>query len=521
MLFRLKWKHASTANQSTMKPPTSKTTSRFVSRILDRTATPVYVVSNEYVITYANQACAQWVGIELEQLIGAKCVFASQSASQSSHSQGDGIEGRLQGLCPPPSYFEPQADQNHLSVSAIDQNKKTVWRSAAVSRLQDQADDDGSGFGILVTCGDVCEPPAVDPVECVVAPERLHQALTQIRTRTDRIYRLESLVGVSPYADRMRRQVQAAIDSGVDLLIHGPPGSGKEHLARTIHATRDPAEVSELLPVHCSIADQKLIQQNIKDSVTSRKSSRSVGDKNATSDRPAENWLLLLDVDRLGVAAQNELLGFIELQNFPVRTIATASQSLTEMAEQGSYSQKLAFQLSTMSIELVSLSDRQTDVPLLAQALLERDNFLRDRQLSGFSKKAIELLCEFNWPENIDQLDRTIQAAAAQTSNTQIDESDLPDQFMGALSAMRIGTATETSIQLDSYLAGIEKQLVERALKQAKGNKTKAAKLLGISRPKLLRRVQFFELEPSSPDFSEIIEPSAETDTPSPGESQT
>ena len=522
-----------------MKTPTSKTTSRFVSRILDRTATPVYVIGNDYVITYANQACAQWMGIELEQLIGGKCIFASQSQDEGAN---DELNKRLQGLCPPPAFFKTNAspqppgdtspNENESSsppnsnvadskflVSTIGKNKKTIWRSAAVSHLRDETGESGSELGILVVCGDVCEPPIVDPVACVVDPSRLHQALAQIRTRTDRIYSLESLVGVSPHADRVRRQVETAIDSGVDVLIHGPRGTGKEHLARTIHAARDHAKVSELLPVHCSIADQQLIQQNIKDSVSDRKNTPPQDDTNATDVRPAESWLLLLDVDLLGEAAQHELLGFIQLLDFPVRTIATASQSLIRLAEQGSYSQELAFLLSTVSIQLAPLSNRQADVPLLAQALLERDNFSRDRQLSGFSKKAIELLCEFNWPENIDQLNQTIQSAASHTSNTQIDETDLPDQFMGALSAMRIGTATETSIHLDSYLAGIEKQLVDRALKQAKGNKTKAAKLLGISRPKLLRRVQFFELEPS-PDFSEIIETSAQPNNPGSGESQ-
>jgi len=152
-----------------MKPPTSKTTSRFVTRILDRTATPAYLIGNEHLITYANQACAQWVGIELEQLIGAKCVFASQS-------QGDELEDKLQGLCPPPNFFETNTDSQQLLVSAIDKNQKTVWRSAAASRLQNETGESESTLGILIVCGDVCEPPSVDPIACVVDPSRLHQA---------------------------------------------------------------------------------------------------------------------------------------------------------------------------------------------------------------------------------------------------------------------------------------------------------------------------------------------------------
>ena len=101
---------------------------------------------------------------------------------------------------------------------------------------------------------------------------------------------------------------------------------------------------------------------------------------------------------------------------------------------------------------------------------------------------------EFHWPENIDQLNRTIQVAARNTSGVEITAEDLPDEFQHALKAMRIGTASETEIQLDQYLNDIEKELVTRALKQAKGNKTKASKLLGISRTKLLRRIQFLGL---------------------------
>jgi len=478
---------ASLLTLKTMNTPKSKTSSRLVTRILDRTTSPVYVVDADQLIAYANGACADWVGVELEQLIGAKCVFSSQSQAPS---QNESFDDRVQGLCPPPQLFESDSvnSKHEFAVSVVDQNRNVSWRSAAMSRLRGNHGEPGSDYGILVVCGDVCEPPEFDAISCMANPSHLHAALMRIRTRTDRLYNFESLVGISPHANRVRRQTKTAISSDVDLLIHGPRGTGKEHLACTIHSARQDSgdsSDSELLPVHCSIADQHLLQQNIQDLIGNQVSSRKANDP-ADNTTNSQDWLLLLDVDQLGEAAQIELMEFIKLPEFPLRTIATASQSLIELAEQGRYLQELAFHLSTMSIQLAPLRDRLADVPLLSQALLERDNFRRERQLSGFSKNAIELLCEFNWPENIDQLNRTIQSAASRASTSQIDVADLPDQFTGALSAMRIGTAVETSIQLDSYLAEIEKQLVDRALKHAKGNKTKAAKLLGISRPKLL-----------------------------------
>jgi len=471
-----------------------KTGARFVSRILDRTATPVYLVNTDYMVVYANQACADWAGVELEELVSGKCVFGSQS-------QDDPTAEKLQGLCPPPSCFDEPADSDsendessHL-VYSINTKQEKSWRTATMSPL---FDDEHFQTGILVVCGESCSAPTTDSIQCAKEPKWLHQALAQIRTKTDSRYSLESIVGVSPFADRMRRQVQSAIDSNSDLIIHGSRGTGKEHLARTIHSARAGSADFELLPVHCSIADQVLIQQNIKDIVSSRSGSNY-------SSNQKQDWLLLLDVDRLGEAAQGELLGFLQLPNFPLRTIATANQSLIKLAKQGKYSSDLAYRLSTLPIELAPLAKRHLDIPLLAQALLERDNFRRDKQMSGFSKSAMQLLTEFNWPENIDQLNRVVQSASVNATTSEIGDQDLPDEFTQALSALRIGTNTETEIKLDDYLAKIEKELVDRALKQSKGNKTKASKLLGISRPKLLRRIQLFGFE-ASPDFAEIDE---------------
>ena len=165
-----------------------------------------------------------------------------------------------------------------------------------------------------------------------------------------------------------------------------------------------------------------------------------------------------------------------------------------------------------MTIELVSLARRQSDVPFLAQALLERDNIRRDRQLTGFSVNVMQQFIEFHWPENIDQLNRTIQVAARAATGTEVGEPDLPDEFLNSLKAMRIGSASETEIQLDQYLNEIEKELVARALRQAKGNKTKASRLLGISRPKFLRRLNFFGLEGFESEAADV-EQSGELDS--------
>ena len=467
-----------------------KPSTRILSRVFDQTIAPVYLVSPDSQISYANDACTEWVGLELSDLILANCVFSS-SDEQSGDAEHSKLTTKIQGLTPDPQLTTNAGPikSDWSAVFAIDDQGKKTWRIATMTPLSDA---DQKALGVLVVCESQTldtPPSAPDVVLENDNRNRMHVALAEIRTETDRIHSLESLAGPSPYANRIRRQVESAINHNTDLLVVGPVGTGKEHLARTIHANRDKSHETELISIHCSIADQKLIQQNIKDIVSTR--------------TPASNndWLLLLDVDQLGVSAQNELLGFFQIPNFPLHTIATSSQNLIELSNRESYSIELAYHLSTSSIELPTLAQRLADIPFLAQALLERDNHRRERQLSGISNDVLQQFAEYSWPENVDELNRTIQLAAQTCKSSQIESSDLSEEFKNAMSALRIGTQTETEIDLENYLGQVEKELIARALSQAKGNKTKAAKLLGISRPKLLRRLQHFELEsPGSSD---------------------
>ena len=457
-----------------------------LTRYFDKLESPVYLLSVDSIVLYANEACAKWVGLNRDVIVGIRCIYSSNDCENH-------VEERLQGLCPPPEYFETEnsVDGRAVFFAQVQDGGQSSWRKASCSRLFDA---NGQLTNVLVACESVLpEKPISVSHRQQVSAEAIHNALQGIRSRTRQTYSLDSLVGSSIFASHLQSQVTAAVKSEANLLISGPRGSGKEHFARTIHHTRN-KENAELIPVHCSIADQALIQQNIKDIVantTSRHESNS------------PRCLLLLDVDRLGEASQTELLGFFRLPDFTLNTLATSSDPLLSLAEANRFSKELAFKLSTSAIDLPALKQRPEDIPLLAQSLLERHNSKRAKQKSGFSDEVIDLLVEYEWPENIDELNRVIQSAVDKASHAIVGENDLPDDFLHALKAQRIGTAQQNEIDLNDFMSEIERELITRALGQAKGNKTKAAKLLGISRGKLLRRIQQLELKSEANEIPE------------------
>ena len=469
--------------------------SNLLAKTFDGSAEIIYLIGEDFTIRYANPACANWIGIEAEKLVGAKCVFSSESENAT--------DSAVAGLCPPPDLFgtadlSPSPLREFLiSARSTQDPSKTIRRTANAFRINDQ---EGTTPSILVVAPEteIDSSPKTESMPDADAM-RLHLALVEIHHQSRLAHQADSLVGISAFSHRLRRQAKIAADCTSDLLVCGPPGSGREHLARTIHSMRGDAAPGLLIPIHCPIADQELLQSAISETLAQQKRSQLIKDSTPTP------WLLLLDVDKLNRSAQTELLRFLQLPDFPLRILSTATTSVIGLAESGNYDAELAHHLSTMTIELIALNQRIEDIPLLAQAMLERDNDSRQRQLSGFDKMSLQLLQEYAWPGNLDQLREVVTAAVSQASSAYLTVDDLSKKFHDLVKAQRIGVPTETEIQLADYLESIEQELVGRALQQAKGNKSKAAKLLGINRAKLLRRMQHFHLkdDQSDPDLLE------------------
>ena len=458
-----------------------------LTRILDQSSSIVYMISDELKLCYANEACAVWIGEELDTLVGTNLIYTTEPLQ-------DATENAAKGLAIMPNLIAaPQAiDSFPVEVFSY-AGTKTRNRTASASAIYDHR---GvlSGY-LIVGASKDGSAPDVNIRDAIDLPAKLHNALVLVRQQHQKRFDLKRLLGNSAGADRVRRQMQSATDSEGDVLIIGPEGSGREHLARTVFSSQfsestEPDSEVQLVPLHCSITDPAQIQSTMKELLKNRSSKAT---------------LLLIDVDKMDAGSQQELLGYLQLPGLSARMIATSS---TKLIDAGSnFDQSLASRLSTLTIELPSLAERREDLPLLAQAILESNNDRQAKQFSGFSRQAIEMLCEYDWPGNFGQLASTIEAAAANATGSILEVADFSDTFQHSIKAQRFAAKDETKIQLDEYLLNIESQLIDRAVAQAKGNKTKAAELLGISRAKLLRRLAAFK-KANSGDDGELVDAS-------------
>ena len=182
-----------------------------------------------------------------------------------------------------------------------------------------------------------------------------------------------------------------------------------------------------------------------------------------------------------------------------LRLIAAAEQPLGELARRGRYREDLAGVLSTITIELPPLAERREDLPLLAQVFLEEANAGSGKQLVGFSPEALDRLDAYAWPGNIDELAQMVAERCRQAAGPEVQPDDLPERLRWVAEAATRPQRKEETIVLDEFLGRIERELIRRALARAKGNKARAARLLGLTRPRLYRRMVQLGLEGAGP----------------------
>ncbi len=445
---------------------TSRTSKSALHRSIQHSRHPIYLVGVDMKITFANQAACDWVAMDEESLTALTCVYQSAADQPPSRKIAN-------GLCPPPdSFTNSPAD---FFVYKPSDGGTMEFRQASGVIIGGTTDP-----SLLVSVfGQPQSRPGAIGTE-IACNRELHSAISQMQFESASQINFDVIAGRSPAATRIRRQIDIACQSGASVLITGPPGSGRHRIAQLIHFAQSPALSGPLIPFDCNVGDAELLQAVIKNLY--REFRRH-------PDEPLGR-LLLKDIQSLGKAAESELLGFLDLPDFQLPVLATGTtECLT------STSRRLLQMVATITISLPSLAERQSDIPFLLQAVLEQGNSGRAPQFSGFEGTAVECLSQYNWPGELDELIKVVDAIRHSAEPPTIRYSDIPSNIRIAVREHLSGPDTpEQSIELDKFLADVELELIQRAVLQSAGNKSHAARLLGISRARLLRRLD----DPSS-----------------------
>jgi DNA-binding NtrC family response regulator len=447
---------------------TTRISAADLSRFLDSGAAPVYMLDEDRRIIFISTACAEWLGVSADALLGQQCSYHSPAGDTTPASLAA-------GLCPPPQVFSGRT-QTAL-VSCPRPGGRTVHRRGHFLPLA-AGDDEGAPVVAILECVDAA-PDA--PHSEASSTADLHEQVRRFRRQMAGRFSPERLIGRHPLIKRARAQIETAARSGASVLVVGLPGSGKEHAAKAIHYGQ--TEPGLLVPIDCAVMEANLVRSTLRTLCARR------------AGRPPGSTLLLENVSSLAAEAQQELLEVLRDGTLHMRVTATTSTPLAERMAEGAFSQELACALSTLVIELPPLADRVEDLPLLVQALVEELNLGRLRQLAGFSPEAIDQLAAYPWPGNLDELTALVREMHEKSQGTEVVPRDLPRTIHWGAEAASHPQRGDDTIVLEEFLGRVEKELIARAMRRAKGNKSRAAKMLGLTRPRLYRRLVQLGLE--------------------------
>jgi len=426
------------------------------------TSQPLYVLDDALAIVYLNEACRNWLGADADELLGRKCVY-------HSGNELDGLDAVAAGLCPPPVVLEGRETSADVVNSSAPSAQFRRARFVPLCR----PDEEILCIIALVDPQDRAETMAEVAASAQNESEELHTQLQRFRQQAALRYRIDRIVGVTPAIRRARAQAEIAVATRASVVLLGPPGSGRRHLAEVIHCGAAAESCGPLVPLDCGILDVESIQSTLR----------------SLAEIQSGGTLLFCDADRLSAEGQAALAAALPADQSPFRLISTAAAPLVDLPPRGLYREDLAAMLSTITVELPPLAQRRDDLPLLAQALLEEQNARSSKQLGGFSSAAIDRICAYGWPGNIAELAQMVAESHARASGRMIACDDLPERLRLAAEAAARPRRSEEPIQLDEFVTRIERELIRRALARSKGNKAKAARLLGLNRPRLYRRM--------------------------------
>ena len=345
----------------------------------------------------------------------------------------------------------------------------------------------------------------IDELEMRIARALRQQHLevenVSLRQQLQSKFGLDNIVGESPAMREVFDIVRQVAPARTTVLILGESGTGKELIAKAIHQL-SPRAQGPMVTVHCAALAPTLLESELfgheKGAFTGAHE-RRIG----RFEQAQGGTLFLDEIGEIDATVQVKLLRLLGERTFErvgsnktltadVRLITATNKSLEEQIKLGKFREDLFFRLAVVPITLPPLRERTGDIPLLAKAFLKEFAAENNKNVNDFTPEALEALMNYAWPGNVRELRTAIEHAVVLTRGEKIGLRDLPPAMRGSGFGAVPG---RLPAQSDLTVAQAEKQLIVRALKECGGNRTKAARKLGMSRRTLHRKLRLYALE--------------------------
>ncbi len=454
---------------------------------------PIFWLDPALKLSWVNQAWEQLTGYPAHRVLGLTC------QDHAPTHPGDPID-LAASFHPPPEALAGQPSGTPTLI--FHAGGEPIWRRLEFWPFRDQ---DQNLIGLLGLVRPVDCPPSVPDTQ--VNP--IHVGLLETRRRLVTQYGFDSLIGFGPSHRRLLEQVRLAAASTMPVLIVGETGTGKRRVARTIHQ-QGPGRLCPFVPFDCEALPAEILERDLftDEQRTARDTDLRVAAVGSVKPRLSMSdgsTLLLREIAKLPRDLQARLVASLDSH---VRLVATTALDPDTARKTDLLRPELYFALTTLVLRLQPLRERRDELPIMAQHLLERANHRGGTVRGGFSPQAISVLMTYDWPGNLSELARVIDHAHAQqrSEGPLITLEDLPVSIQGNLGAgYPPPTPASSTKPLDELLTEVERRLIETALRQTRSNKSRAAEMLGISRPRLYRRIKELNL-PDDNESPEDIE---------------
>ena len=308
---------------------------------------------------------------------------------------------------------------------------------------------------------------------------------------------LDNIIGCSPAINTLKETTRTVASTGSTILIHGESGTGKELVARAVH-TCSQRDGEPFVSINCGAFPETLLETELfgymKGAFTGANQN-----KQGLFEVANGGTIFLDEIAEMSLAMQVKLLRALQERTIrpvggtseipvDVRVIAATNRDLQQTVEEKTFREDLYYRITVIPIEVPPLRARQEDIPLLANHFLKRYAPAARKNILRISDDSIEALLAYDWPGNVRQLENTIERGVAMETGEVLkvkapeerSKARLAAAALGATPADSVGVPAE-GIDMEAYVADLERSMLQSALRQSGGVQTRAAELLKLS----------------------------------------